>query len=104
MPHAPQEQIEKLRALLLEKELGPRRHGVINRKYVGKNVDVILRDASGVPKPKLDAAGQPVPFKIAYPEKDDQGKPDLGKSLLATAYSDDKSDLAVGPTSSGVAR
>ncbi len=41
--------------------------------------------------------------KIIVIEKDDQGKPDLGKSLLATAYSDDKVDLAVGPTSSGVA-
>ncbi|XAH22114.1 substrate-binding domain-containing protein [Xylophilus sp. GW821-FHT01B05] len=41
--------------------------------------------------------------KIVVIEKDDQGKPDLGKSLLATAYSDDKADLAVGPTSSGVA-
>jgi branched-chain amino acid transport system substrate-binding protein len=41
--------------------------------------------------------------KIVVMEKDDQGKPDLGKSLLATAYSDDKADLAVGPTSSGVA-
>ena len=41
--------------------------------------------------------------KIVVLEKDDQGKPDLGKSLLATAYSDDKVDLAVGPTSSGVA-
>ena len=28
--------------------------------------------------------------KIVVIEKDDQGKPDLGKSLLATAYSDDK--------------
>jgi branched-chain amino acid transport system substrate-binding protein len=36
-------------------------------------------------------------------EKDDQGKPDLGKSLLAAAYSDDKAAIAVGPTSSGVA-
>jgi len=36
-------------------------------------------------------------------EKDDQGKPDLGKSLLAAAYGDDKADIAVGPTSSGVA-
>ncbi|HEY1089893.1 MAG TPA: substrate-binding domain-containing protein, partial [Burkholderiaceae bacterium] len=34
---------------------------------------------------------------------DDQGKPDVGKSLLAAAYGDDKVDLAVGPTSSGVA-
>ena len=41
--------------------------------------------------------------KIVLIEKDDQGKPDLGKSLLATAYADDKADLAVGPTSSGVA-
>ncbi|HEY8358604.1 MAG TPA: substrate-binding domain-containing protein [Ramlibacter sp.] len=41
--------------------------------------------------------------KIVVIEKDDQGKPDLGKSLLATAYSDDKADVAIGPTSSGVA-
>ena len=41
--------------------------------------------------------------KITVIEKDDQGKPDLGKSLLAAAYSDDKVYLAVGPTSSGVA-
>jgi branched-chain amino acid transport system substrate-binding protein len=41
--------------------------------------------------------------KIVIIEKDDQGKPDLGKSLLGTAYADDKVDLAIGPTSSGVA-
>ena len=41
--------------------------------------------------------------KLTLIEKDDQGKPDLGKSLLAAAYADDKVDLAVGPTSSGVA-
>ena len=41
--------------------------------------------------------------KLVVIEKDDQGKPDLGKSLLAAAYSDDKVDVAVGPTSSGVA-
>lgn len=41
--------------------------------------------------------------KIVLIEKDDQGKPDLGKSLLAAAYNDDKADLAIGPTSSGVA-
>jgi branched-chain amino acid transport system substrate-binding protein len=41
--------------------------------------------------------------KIVLIEKDDQGKPDLGKSLLATAYSDDKADVAIGPSSSGVA-
>jgi branched-chain amino acid transport system substrate-binding protein len=41
--------------------------------------------------------------KLVVIEKDDQGKPDLGKNLLAQAYGDDKADLAVGPTSSGVA-
>ena len=41
--------------------------------------------------------------KIVVIEKDDQGKPDVGKSLLATAYGDDKADIAVGPTSSSVA-
>jgi branched-chain amino acid transport system substrate-binding protein len=41
--------------------------------------------------------------KLVVIEKDDQGKPDLGKSLLAAAYADDKVALAVGPTSSGVA-
>ncbi len=41
--------------------------------------------------------------KIVVIEKDDQGKPDIGKSQLATAYGDDKADLAVGPSSSGVA-
>ena len=41
--------------------------------------------------------------KLVLIEKDDQGKPDVGKSLLAAAYGDDKVDLAVGPTSSGVA-
>ncbi len=41
--------------------------------------------------------------KIVLIERDDQGKPDLGKSLLAAAYADDKADIAVGPTSSGVA-
>ncbi|HEY0877345.1 MAG TPA: substrate-binding domain-containing protein [Zeimonas sp.] len=41
--------------------------------------------------------------KIVVLEKDDQGKPDVGKSLLQAAYGDDKADLAIGPTSSGVA-
>ena len=41
--------------------------------------------------------------KLVVIEKDDQGKPDLGKTLLAQAYADDKVDLAVGTTSSGVA-
>lgn len=41
--------------------------------------------------------------KLVLIEKDDQGKPDVGKSLLATAYADDKADIAVGTTGSGVA-
>ncbi len=41
--------------------------------------------------------------KIVVLEKDDQGKPDIGKSLLAAAYGDEKADFAVGPTSSAVA-
>ncbi len=36
-------------------------------------VDTIVRDASGVPQPKLDAAGKPVPYHISYPEKDEKG-------------------------------
>jgi amino acid transporter len=39
----------------------------------GQATDVIVRDDKGAPKPMLDAAGMPVPFKIAYPEKDDKG-------------------------------
>ncbi len=41
--------------------------------------------------------------KLVVIEKDDQGKPDLGKSLLESAFADDHADIAVGPTSSGVA-
>jgi len=41
--------------------------------------------------------------KLVVIERDDQGKPDIGKSQLAAAYGDDKADIAVGPSSSGVA-
>jgi acyl-CoA reductase-like NAD-dependent aldehyde dehydrogenase len=44
----PPHQIEKLRRLLLEKEHGPRQHAEINRRYVGKDAGLILRDA-GIP-------------------------------------------------------
>ncbi len=50
-------------------------------------------------KGTMEVAGR----KIVVIEKDDQGKPDVGKSLLQAAYGDDKADLAIGPTSSGVA-
>lgn len=41
--------------------------------------------------------------KIVVIEKDTQLKPDIGKAALATAFGDDKVDIAVGPVSSGVA-
>jgi branched-chain amino acid transport system substrate-binding protein len=41
--------------------------------------------------------------KLVVIEKDDHGKPDIGKSQLQSAFADDKADIAVGPTSSGVA-
>jgi branched-chain amino acid transport system substrate-binding protein len=41
--------------------------------------------------------------KLVVIEKDNQGKPDVAKSQLASAFADDKADIAVGPTSSGVA-
>ncbi|OGA24777.1 MAG: ABC transporter permease [Betaproteobacteria bacterium RIFCSPLOWO2_02_FULL_67_19] len=41
--------------------------------------------------------------KIVVIEKDSQFKPDVGKAQLAAAYGDDKVDLAIGPTGSGVA-
>src|SRR5271163_266330 len=39
----------------------------------GVATDTIVRDASGVPQPKLDAAGKPVPFHISYPTTDASG-------------------------------
>src|SRR5579884_2936387 len=39
----------------------------------GQATETIVRDSAGVPQPKLDAAGKPVPYRISYPEKDDKG-------------------------------
>ncbi len=39
----------------------------------GVATDTVVRDAQGVPKPKLDAAGKPVPFLLAYPAQDEKG-------------------------------
>ncbi|MCH8617835.1 substrate-binding domain-containing protein [Undibacterium sp. TS12] len=41
--------------------------------------------------------------KIKVIVKDDQSKPDLGRTMLAEAYGDDKVDIAVGTSSSGSA-
>ena len=48
---------------------------------------------------KMEVLGR----RLAVIEKDSQFKPDVGKALLAAAYGDDKVDLAIGPTGSGVA-
>ncbi|MGA2435452.1 MAG: APC family permease [Bryobacteraceae bacterium] len=39
----------------------------------GQATDTILRDTNGRPLPKLDVAGKPVAFRIAYPMLDDKG-------------------------------
>jgi amino acid transporter len=39
----------------------------------GQTVENIVRGTDGTPKPKLDAAGKPVPFKVSYPAKDEKG-------------------------------
>src|SRR5262249_26342053 len=39
----------------------------------GQTTETIVRDANGVPQPKMDATGQPVPYHISYPTADDQG-------------------------------
>jgi amino acid transporter len=39
----------------------------------GQTTETITRDANMVPQPKLDANGQPVPYKISYPTADDKG-------------------------------
>jgi amino acid transporter len=38
----------------------------------GVTTDTVVRDANGVPQPKMEG-GKPVPFHIAYPERDDKG-------------------------------
>jgi len=40
----------------------------------GVSTDTIMRDASGVPLPKLDASGKAVPFHVSYDEYDASGK------------------------------
>src|ERR1700690_1132472 len=39
----------------------------------GQATDVIVRDSTGIPLPKLDAAGKPVPYHISYPTADEKG-------------------------------
>src|ERR1700680_3003244 len=39
----------------------------------GQATDVVVRDSNGVPQPKPDACGKPVPFHISYPAHDSSG-------------------------------
>jgi basic amino acid/polyamine antiporter, APA family len=39
----------------------------------GQTTETIARDSSGVPRPKLDADGKPVPYHVSYPETDASG-------------------------------
>jgi amino acid transporter len=39
----------------------------------GQATDVVVRDSNGIPQPKMDAGGKPVPFRISYPERDSSG-------------------------------
>jgi len=39
----------------------------------GQTTETIVRDSAGVPQPKLDAAGKPVPYHISYPAQDEKG-------------------------------
>jgi amino acid transporter len=40
----------------------------------GVSAETVVRDANGVPEPKLDAAGNPVPFHVSYEAYDASGK------------------------------
>src|SRR5437016_576244 len=39
----------------------------------GRETGTIVRDTAGVPQPKLDASGKPVPYRISYPASDSNG-------------------------------
>jgi basic amino acid/polyamine antiporter, APA family len=39
----------------------------------GQATDTVVRDGNGVPQPKLDASGKPVPYRVGYPERDASG-------------------------------
>jgi branched-chain amino acid transport system substrate-binding protein len=67
--------------------------------FARQNHDGLMMALSYATEGTMTIAGK----KIVVIEKDDQGKPDVGKAALAAAYGDDKADIAVGPTASGVA-
>ena len=87
------EQAKEIRIALIASKTGPL-EAYAKQTIVGFNMG--LDYATGG---TMQVAGK----KLVVLEKDDQGKPDVGKSLLAAAYADDKVDIAVGPTGSPVA-
>ena len=86
-------QSKEIRIALIASKTGPL-EAYAKQTIVGFNMG--LNYATGG---TMQVAGK----KIVVLEKDDQGKPDVGKSLLAAAYADEKVDIAVGPTASPVA-
>jgi amino acid transporter len=39
----------------------------------GQETETIVRDSNGVPQPKVDASGKPVPYQVSYPATDASG-------------------------------
>ena len=39
----------------------------------GQETEAVVRDSGGIPQPKLDASGKPVPYHVSYPERDASG-------------------------------
>lgn len=85
-------QTEQLRKLILEKERGPGKYAIIQRKYVGKDAAVILRDA-GIPCPsekRLAVCEVDVDHPFLWTELMMPVLP-----LVRTRHVDDAIDLAV---------
>jgi branched-chain amino acid transport system substrate-binding protein len=83
----------EIRIAVIQSKTGPL-EAYAKQMIVGFNMG--LEYATGG---SMEVAGR----KLVVIEKDDQGKPDVGKAQLAAAYADDKVDIAVGPTASPVA-
>ncbi len=39
----------------------------------GQTTETVVRDSNGVPQPRLDASGKPVPYHVTYPNTDEKG-------------------------------
>ena len=91
-PLAAQAQAKEIRIALIASKTGPL-EAYAKQTIVGFHMG--LEYATGG---SMEVAGK----KLVVLEKDDQGKPDVGKSQLAAAYADDKVDIAVGPTASPI--